>query len=83
MVFEKGTGVGQIAADSNVKVNVAEGTIQLKGVENPVTVEICSISGMLEDRIEAEGDMIIDLNRYGVGVHVVTVGSSTFKILTR
>lgn len=75
--------VGRLQADDGIAVDVAGGKVKVSGVTEPVTATIYSLDGIERDRITLTHDAVIDLNLYGAGMHIVKVGSATFKILTK
>lgn len=75
--------VEAVSAGKGVAVNVTDGTVSVSGVESPVEINVYSLSGMPEGRMTITQDAVVDLNRYGSGMHLVKVGSATFKIMMK
>ncbi len=83
MVFKpEDSGVDSPVADCDVRYDIASGTLRVKGSE---TVFVYSASGMMEGAFASNGEdtVVISMNSFGEGVHLVKVGSQTIKLLVK
>lgn len=67
----------------DIAITISEGIMHINRVTKPTLVKIIAISGINEYNNTIFYDTEIDLNRYGKGIHLITVGTLTFKILVR
>lgn len=75
--------IGAIQADNGISVDVAGGKVSVTGVNGHVTATVYSLDGIVRDSFTLTQDAVIDLNLYGAGMHIVKVGNTTFKIVTK
>lgn len=80
------TGVASVeglSAGQGIVVDIDGGILSVSGVESPVSVSVCTLDGksVLERVIDCDTEL--DLRRCGRGIHMVRVGSVTFKIMLR
>lgn len=76
------SALNEVTGDS-LGVTVTDGVIRIARVYQPVTVTVTAVSGVIEYSNTITADTEIDLNRYGKGIHLVAVGTLTFKILVQ
>lgn len=76
------SGVNGIGADG-LAIDIRDGVMRISGVTEPVKVSVASIDGILEYDARIESDTEINLNHFGSGMHVISAGGLTFKILSR
>lgn len=81
--FADVVSVDEIQAGTNIRVDLENGIVTLSGIVSPVDVTVHSASGQLQHEERVLSDRKIDIRTLGEGVHIVKVGSSTFKILTK
>lgn len=74
--------VGENPAD-NVMVDVSRGVLTVTNVSRKIPMQICTPAGVKVASASLTADTVIDLNSYGHGIYVVSVGSQTFKIHVR
>lgn len=74
------SGIKEVTGE-DLGVTVMDGVMRISRVAEPVHVTVAAISGLIEYSDTITSDTEIDLNRYGKGVHSVSVGTVTFKIL--
>lgn len=76
-------GVNATGADNTLTVNVAEGKLFIAGITAPLLLTVYGVDGTVEENTEIKNDCEWSLAQYGVGLHIVKIGTLTFKIMIK
>lgn len=78
------TGINspEAARDFDILYDFNTSTLRVTGAEGK-SVAVYAADGRQEAVITASADTLIDMARFGSGVHIVTIDSKTFKLLVK
>lgn len=79
------SGLSAINETTNnaIGITVSDGIMRINRVTGTTHITITAISGIIEYEDIITTDTEINLNRYGKGIHLITIDTLTFKILVQ
>lgn len=72
----------EAATDFNILYDFNTSTLRVTGAEGK-TVTVFAADGRQEATLTLSADTLIDMSRFGSGIHIVTIDSKTFKLLVK
>lgn len=68
--------------DFDIFYDIKTSQLRISGAEGK-TIAIFSTDSCMESFIKGESDTVINMGRFGAGVHIVKIDTSTFKLLVK
>lgn len=78
-----GTSAIDEVNDNEISISISESRVSISSVTEPVMMRIFSTDGRKEAEMTLTQDSTVDISRHGSGVHVITIGNATFKMLVK
>lgn len=75
--------VQTIGAESGLTVDMRSNSLIFTGVGSPFILTVATPDGLVKERIRITEDRTVSLEPYGSGLHIITAGDRTFKIMNR